>query len=97
MMNLDTLHERMLGLRRKPARMGGGLAFLIILLAIISILPAFFHDSTYIMHILIMSLIWSGVVVGWDLMMGYAGIFTFGQVGIFVVGAYVAEHFHLCA
>ena len=45
------------------------------------------------MHILIMSLIWSGVVVGWDLMMGYAGIFTFGQVGIFVVGAYTAGMF----
>lgn len=89
-MKLDALHDRMLSLRRRPVRLGKGLTFLVVLLVIISILPAFYHDSTYIMHILIMSLIWSGVVVGWDLMMGYAGIFTFGQVGIFVVGAYAA-------
>jgi len=63
---------------------------LVILVVIIGLLPLLFSDSSYIMHILIMSLIWSGVVVGWDLMMGYAGIFTFGQVGIFVVGAYAA-------
>ena len=68
--------------------MPGGLGFLIGLIVVIAILPLFFKDSSYIMHILIISLIWSGVVVGWDLMMGYAGIFTFAQVGIFVVGAY---------
>jgi branched-chain amino acid transport system permease protein len=89
-MNLDEFHDRMLSLRRRPVQLGKGIPLLIALLVIISILPAFYHDSTYIMHILIMSFIWSGVVVGWDLMMGYAGIFTFGQVGIFVVGAYTA-------
>lgn len=87
---MEFLRDRVFDLRGSPRRMRGRLAFLLGLIVIIAILPAFFHDSGYIMHILIMSLIWSGVVVGWDLMMGYAGIFTFGQVAIFVVGAYAS-------
>jgi branched-chain amino acid transport system permease protein len=85
---MKALQSRTSNLRNRLVNMPEGLGFLVGLIVVIAILPVFFKDSSYIMHILIMSLIWSGVVVGWDLMMGYAGIFTFGQVGIFVVGAY---------
>lgn len=35
-----------------------------------------------------MSLIWGVVAAAWDFMMGFAGIFTFGQIAFFVIGAY---------
>ena len=40
------------------------------------------------MNILIMCLIWAVVASCWDVMMGFAGIFSFGQVAFFVMGAY---------
>jgi branched-chain amino acid transport system permease protein len=33
-------------------------------------------------------LIWGVVAAAWDLIMGFAGIFTFGQVAFYVIGAY---------
>jgi branched-chain amino acid transport system permease protein len=55
---------------------------------IVAILPLFFGSINFIMHILIMCLIWSVVASCWDLIMGFAGIFSFGQVAFFVIGAY---------
>ncbi len=46
-------------------------------------------DDNYLLHILILCLIWSMVVAAWDLVMGYAGIFNFAQLVFFAVGAYV--------
>jgi len=63
---------------------------LLIMLAVLLLLPAYFHNDQYIMHILIMCLIYSVVAVGWDFMLGYAGIFTFGQFGFFAIGAYAS-------
>jgi len=54
----------------------------------IGILPVFVGDSSIIMRILTMILIWSVVASCWDLIMGYAGIFSFGQVAFYVIGAY---------
>ncbi len=54
------------------------------------ILPAFLHGNQGIMHILIMTMIWAIVAGHWDLIMGYAGVFTFANVGIFVIGAYTS-------
>lgn len=64
------------------------LALLIGIVVILLVLPVFLYRNSYIMHILIMCMIWSCVVIQWDLIMGYAGIFTFGQIAFFVVGAY---------
>lgn len=75
-------------LRAALAKLPYDLRLLLLLIAIMACFPVVFHTRAYIMHILIMSLIWSGVCMGWDLIMGYAGIFTFGQVALFVVGAY---------
>jgi branched-chain amino acid transport system permease protein len=56
----------------------------------VGLLPIFFGDTNFIMHILIMCLIWSVVAACWDLIMGFAGIFSFGQVAFFVIGAYAS-------
>jgi len=55
---------------------------------IMALLPIFVGDIPFIMNILVMCLIWAVVASCWDVMMGFAGIFTFGQVAFFVMGAY---------
>jgi branched-chain amino acid transport system permease protein len=55
---------------------------------IMAILPIFLGDIKFIMNIMIMCLIWAVVASCWDVMMGFAGIFSFGQVAFFVMGAY---------
>ena len=66
---------------------------------IIAILPIFVGDVPFLMNILIMCLIWAVVASCWDVMMGFAGIFSFGQVAFFVMGAYcsaiLAINFHV--
>ena len=66
---------------------------------IIAVLPIFVGDIPFIMNILIMCLIWAVVASCWDVMMGFAGIFSFGQVAFFVMGAYcsaiMALNFHV--
>jgi len=54
------------------------------------IMPLFFGGTDYIMNILIMILIWAVVASCWDVIMGFAGIFSFGQVAFYVVGAYAS-------
>ena len=61
---------------------------LAVIYGIIGILPIFVSDSSIMMRILTMILIWSVVASCWDLIMGYAGIFSFGQVAFYVIGAY---------
>lgn len=64
---------------------------LIVLLTIfffLSIVPVFLHANRYIMNILTTCLIWAVVAASWDLLLGFAGIFSFGQVAFFVTGAY---------
>lgn len=63
---------------------------LIIFFLILPILPIFFSNTPYIMHILIFSLIWSSLAVTWDLVFGYAGILTLGHLGFFTIGAYAS-------
>mgnify|MGYP005841558131 CR=1 FL=1 len=67
------------------------ITFLLALIwAVVAVLPLFFGGTNFIMHILIMCLIWSVVAACWDLIMGFAGIFSFGQVAFFVMGAYAS-------
>lgn len=60
---------------------------------IMALMPLFFGGADHIMHILIMCLIWAVVASCWDLIMGFAGIFSFGQVAFFVIGAYASAIF----
>jgi branched-chain amino acid transport system permease protein len=61
---------------------------LLIISFFLGIAPIFFHGNLYIMNILTICLIWAVVAASWDLIMGFAGIFSFGQVAFFVSGAY---------
>ena len=64
--------------------------FLALIWGVVALLPIFFGSTQFLMHILIMCLIWSVVASCWDLIMGFAGIFSFGQVAFFVMGAYAS-------
>ena len=69
-------------------RINKDLATMLVMFAALLSLPLFLYGNPYVMHIIIVSLIWGGLAVAWDLMMGYAGIFTFGQFTFFVFGGY---------
>lgn len=60
------------------------------LVVILALLPLALGDSNYTMRLLVISMIWGGVAVAWDLLLGYAGIFNLGQVGFFALGAYAS-------
>ena len=60
---------------------------------IVALMPLFAGDNRVVMHILIMCLIWAVVASCWDVIMGFAGIFSFGQVAFFVIGAYASAIF----
>ena len=47
-----------------------------------------FLGESYLYHTLILFFIWTIVVVGWDLLLGYVGIFSFAQLVFFAAGAY---------
>ena len=64
------------------------LAILISVYVLIGVLPLFFHNNLSMMNLLIMSLIWAVAAASWDLIMGFAGIFTFGQIAFLVIGGY---------
>ena len=57
---------------------------------VMGIMPLFVGDTDYIMNILVMILIWAVVASCWDVIMGFAGIFSFGQVAFYVIGAYAS-------
>lgn len=65
-------------------------AMLAVIFSVVAILPLFVGDIRFVMHILIMCLIWTVVASCWDVIMGFAGIFSFGQVAFFVIGAYAS-------
>lgn len=63
----------------------------LISISVIAMLPLIFGDNPYIMHILTLALIWSVVASAWDLIVGYAYAFSFGQMAIFAIGGYTSS------
>ena len=57
---------------------------------ILLFLPVFLYKDAYIIGILITCMVWGAMASVWNFTMGYAGIFTFGQFGFFVVAAYTS-------
>ena len=57
---------------------------------VLCLVPVFLGGSPHIMHIMIMCLIWAIVATAWDLVIGYGGIFSVGQVAFFAIGAYTS-------
>jgi len=60
-------------------------------IAALFILPVFLGGNPHIMQIMTMCLIWAVVAAAWDLVMGYGGIFSFGQIAFFAIGAYTTS------
>lgn len=58
-------------------------------MVILLVLPVFIQDP-YIMHIVILSLLYGVLACSWNLICGYTGIFTFGHQAFFGIGAYVS-------
>lgn len=46
--------------------------------------------STYVMHILILLLMWSTIGMSWNLLSGYCGQVSFGHAAFFGIGAYTS-------
>ncbi len=66
---------------------------LIIFLSIyvlLAILPLFIYDTPYVLSLLVACFVWGALASVWNFIMGYAGIFTFGQFAFFVIGAYTS-------
>ncbi|MCJ7625216.1 MAG: branched-chain amino acid ABC transporter permease [Anaerolineaceae bacterium] len=59
-------------------------------LVVLAILPLFFRTSNYIMNILILCLIWSVMAASWDLILGYANVFSFGHMSFLIIGGYTS-------
>ncbi len=60
-----------------------------LILGIMAILPLI-GLSTYMLHILIMVIMWSVIGMAWNLLGGYCGQVSFGHAAFFGVGAYTA-------
>lgn len=61
----------------------------LIILALLAVLPIL-GLSTYMMHIIILSVMWSMAGMAWNLLGGYTGQVSFGHAGFFGLGAYAA-------
>jgi branched-chain amino acid transport system permease protein len=61
----------------------------LIIFAILLLVPLM-GLSTYVMHILILVLMWSVIGMAWNLLGGYTGQVSFGHAAFFGVGAYTA-------
>jgi len=51
------------------------------------------HGNPYIMHLFIVFFLWAVVASNWNLLMGYAGIFSLGNIAFFIIGSYVSGIF----
>jgi branched-chain amino acid transport system permease protein len=68
-------------------------SWLIIVLAVLAILPVI-GLSSYLMHILILVIVYSMIGMAWNLLGGYCGQVSFGHAAYFGVGAYTAGLLH---
>ncbi len=63
--------------------------FPIAIFALLVVLP-FLGLSSYVMHILILVLMWSVIGMAWNILGGYTGQVSFGHAAFFGMGAYTA-------
>lgn len=70
--------------------------FPLIVLAVMAVLP-WLGLSSYVMHLLILAIMWSVAGMAWNLLGGYCGQVSFGHAAFFGLGAYCAGllSFHL--
>jgi len=60
-----------------------------VVLAVLAVLPLL-GISSYVMHILILVIMWAVIGMAWNLLGGYCGQVSFGHAAFFGVGAYTA-------
>ena len=60
------------------------------LLVAYAMLPIALGDDSYSLNLLTTAMIFGALGISWDLLLGYAGVWTFGHIGIFVCGAYAS-------
>lgn len=65
------------------------LLFIIISVIFLFLLPHFIH-SGYLLHVLILSCMFGVLSASWDLMIGYAGILSFGHPAFFGMSGYTS-------
>ena len=68
----------------------------LIMFVLLCILPLI-GLSSYVMHILVLVIMWSVIGMGWNLLGGYCGQVSFGHAAFFGMGAYTAGlvYYHL--
>jgi len=69
-------------------RIGWGHAMAMLALVLLLLLPVLMPKNNYLMHFFVLFFIWAVVAEAWNLIMGYAGIFTFGTIAFFTIGAF---------
>lgn len=57
--------------------------------AALAVLGPFVGDN-YFLHVFTLAFIWCVVIASWDLILGYAGVFSYAQLVFFAVGAYAS-------
>jgi len=61
----------------------------ITILVLLSFVPLVVHNP-YLLHLFILSMLYAMLAASWNLINGYAGIFTFGHQAFFGLGAYAS-------
>ncbi len=56
---------------------------------LLALLPAVLRDP-YVTHVLVLSMLYAVLASSWNLLVGYAGIFSFGHQAFFGLGCYVS-------
>jgi branched-chain amino acid transport system permease protein len=64
------------------------LIVLLIITALLIIAPFIFWNNDYVLNILVVCVIWAIIAESWNLIMGYADVFSFAHVAFWVIGAY---------
>ena len=62
----------------------------IVLCLMIFALAPLIHQSQYIMHVTIMFFIWGVVASLWNLLAGYAGVLSLGNMAFLLIGGYIS-------
>jgi branched-chain amino acid transport system permease protein len=62
----------------------------VVVIIALAVLPLFFGGNNYVMNILILCLMWGVMAASWDLILGYANVFSFGHLSFFIIGGYTS-------
>lgn len=57
---------------------------------ILVLVPLLSGRNEYLMHFIVLCFIWAIVAEAWNLLLGYAGIFSFGPIAFFTIGAFAS-------